>query len=252
MSNGTEIEKHGGSALERQEEPRSMMEVLAMAAADPRVDVQKLQALLDMQFRVEARNAEVEFNAALARLMPRLPSIEKDGVIMNKDKTSVRSRFATYERIDAVIRPLLAEEGFSISFGTDDSIPGKVRVTGTLAHRMGHSKPSTVTVPTEHSQIVGAQAVGAAVSFAKRYCVINLLNIVTVGTDTDAQPAPKSIGAEEVLALETLLQDSHADRKKFLNWARVGRLEEIQEADYPAALKALQAALRAFQAKEGK
>lgn len=237
-----------GTELAKRDYPVSVMEVLARAAANPRVDVAKLQALLDMQVRVELRQAEVEFNAALARLMPKLPRIERDGTIMNKDKTTVRSRYATYEAIDFVIRPLLAEEGFSISFGTDDSQPGKVRVTGTLAHRMGHSKPSTVTVPTEHSQIFGVQAVGASISIAKRYCVINMLNIVTVGADSP--PEPKPIGPEEVLALEQLLQDSHADRKKFMAWARISKLEEIQEADYPDALKALQAALRAYRAKE--
>ncbi len=245
----TELVRPEPAELQQGSEPQSMMAVIARAAADPRVDVAKMEALLQMQFKVEARQAEVEFNAALARLMPRLPRIEKGGVIMNKAGTAVRSRFAKFEDIDAVIRPLLAEEGFSIGFDTDDSTPRMLRVTGTLSHRLGHSRKSQMTVPTENPQIPGAQGYGAAASFAKRYTVINLLNIITVGEDTDAQEEAKPIGAEQALTLETLLQDSKADRGKFLAWANVAKLEDILERDYSGALKALQAALRQHQAK---
>ncbi len=224
------------------QEPQSILAVIARAAADPRVDVQKMQALLNMQLKVETRQAEVEFNAALARLMPKLPRIEKNGAIYGRDG-KLRSRYAYYEDVDAATRPILAEEGFSISFDTDNTIPKVLLVTGTLAHRMGHSQQSRLAVPTENAVITGAQAIGAAVSFAKRYIVINMLNIVTVGIDTDGEQ-PKVISEEQVLTLETLLQDTKSDRAKFLAWAQVSKLEDILEKDLAAAIRALAAKRR--------
>ncbi|MDO8534105.1 MAG: hypothetical protein Q7S17_05110, partial [Xanthobacteraceae bacterium] len=46
--------------------PKSLLEVIKDAAADPRVDVAKMQALLTMAREEEARAAEREFNVALA------------------------------------------------------------------------------------------------------------------------------------------------------------------------------------------
>ncbi len=234
------------AALEHtpKEEPQSIMAVIARAAADPRVDVTKMQALLDMQLKIEARQAEVEFNAALARLMPKLPRIQKDGTIFNKDGKTIRSRYARYEDIDLVVRPLLAEEGFSISFNTDDSVPGKLRVTGTLSHRMGHSRPTTIPLPIEGQFMSGAQAVGSTVSFGKRYCVIDLLNLITVGEDNDAQGDPSTVSEEQAMTIETLLQDTKADRKKFLAWAGVSSVAEILARNYGTVVKALEARKR--------
>ncbi len=210
--------------------PASVMEVLARVAANPRAEVAKLQALLDMQVRVELRQAEVEFNAALARLMPKI---------------------ARYEDIDRVTRPLLAEEGFSISFRTEEPTPGYVRVIGRLAHCMGHALESSVTVPiSAPPKATGTQAVGSSVSYGKRYVVVNMLNIITVGEDTDGVDVTP-ISAEQVLTIETLLQDTKADRVKFFKWLNslngqgdATKLEQILEQNFELCVKALEAKKR--------
>lgn len=225
-----------------QDEPTSILAVIARAAADPRVDPVKMQALLDMQIRVEERQAEIEFNQAMARLLPKLPRIEKDGIIRNKDK-SIRSRFSKYETIDAVIRPLLAEEGLAFSFDVDDSVPRHVKVIGTLSHRLGHSRQSRITMPIDNPVITGGQAVAAARSLAKRCIVIDMLNLVTVGEDTDGVSV-ETITPEQAMTIETLLADTKADVKKFLDWAHVSRIEEILAKDYRAVMKALEAKRR--------
>lgn len=237
-------DKPSRALTRRREEPTSIMEVLARAAANPRVDVNKLQALLEMQQKVELRQAEVEFNAALARLMPRLPRIEKNGVIPD-NLGKIRSRFARYEDIDRVTRPLLADEGFSVSFRTEDIGHDKVRIIGTLAHRMGHARESSVTVPiSAPPKATGTQAVGSSVSYGKRYVVCNMLNIITVGEDTDGQAEAKPITEEQILNIETMIQDTKADRRKFLAWMEVGKIEDITDGDYDKAIKALQAKAR--------
>ncbi len=241
----TALQGASGQQLARHEEqPQSILAVIARAAADPHIDVSKMQALLDMQERYEKRQAEIEFSAAMARLMPRLPRIEKNGTIPDNEGR-IRSRFARYEDIDRVTRPLLAEEGFAISFRTEEPAPGMIRVIGTLAHRMGHSRESSVTVPiAAPPKATGTQAVGSSVSYGKRYVVVNMLNIVTVGEDNDGQGDSAPIGADQVLTIETLLQDTKTDRKRFLNWAQVTRIEDILEKNYQTAINALMAKKR--------
>ncbi len=226
--------------------PQSILEVIARAAANPRVEIQKMQALLTLQMDIEKRQAEVEFNAALARLMPKLPRIEKNGVIPD-NLGKIRSRFARYEDIDRVTRPLLAEEGFSISFRTEEPTPGSVRVIGRLAHCMGHALESSVTVPiSAPPKATGTQAVGSSVSYGKRYVVVNMLNIICVGEDTDGQAPPSPITEEQVMNIETLLQDTKSDRAKFLAYVGEGiqKVADILDRDYERAIKALQAKAR--------
>ncbi len=226
------------------DDPTSIIQVIARAAADPRVDVQKMSALLDMQFKIEARQAEIEFNAALSRLMPKLPRVRKDGTIPDNNGR-VRSRYARYEDVDLVTRPLLAEEGFSITFRTEDVAPSSLRVIGTLAHRMGHSRESSVTVPiSAPPKATGTQAVGSSVSYGKRYVVVNMLNIITVGEDTDGQEPPSPITEEQVMNIETLLQDTKSNRVKFLAWIGVEKIADILDRDYERAIKALQSKAR--------
>ena len=45
--------------------PKTILEVIADAARDPKVDVQKLQQLLNMRRAEQDREAEIIFNAAL-------------------------------------------------------------------------------------------------------------------------------------------------------------------------------------------
>lgn len=232
--------------LARQDEPQSIMAVIALAAADSRVDVAKMQALLDMQFKLQARDAEIAFKEALARLLPKMPRIQKNGIILQKDKVTVRSRFAKYEDIMDVITPLMAEEGFSIQFNTDCPKPGYLNVTGTLSHRQGHSKDYSFMVPTDNPVIPGQQGVGAADSLCKRYIIVNIFNLVTVGADTDGeQPGePKKITADQVLTIETLLADSGMNRVGFLNFFEVAKVEDILDRDFKKAITMLQAKAR--------
>ena len=95
----------------------TILSVIAKAAADPNVDVAKMQQLLDMQERLMARQAEAEFNEAMARLQPRLPRIQKKGDVkypVNKNAPDGPQKhafwFARIEDIDDAIRPLLNEE----------------------------------------------------------------------------------------------------------------------------------------------
>src|SRR4051812_41928358 len=92
----------------------AFLELISRAASDPTVDVAKMKELLSMRVEIMAREAEMAFSQAMARLQPRLPRITKHGRICVNGV--VRNTYARIEDIDAVIRPLYSEEGFSISW----------------------------------------------------------------------------------------------------------------------------------------
>ena len=88
-----------------------LLEVIARAARDPSVDIDKMERLIAMQERVQARDAEVAFNAALAQLQPELPVIDERGGIRDRSG-NIQSTYALWEDVNEDIRPYLAKYGF--------------------------------------------------------------------------------------------------------------------------------------------
>lgn len=167
-------------------EPQSLLEVIARAARDPNVDIDKMERLLQMQERVHARNAREAYAEALAELQPLLPVISERGKILNNNN-EVQSTYAYWEDVNEHIRTLLSEHGFSLSFrtGRDGDL---VTVTGVLAHRMGHSEETTLALPADISGKKNAvQSIASSLSYGKRYTAFMLLNVTTKGEDDDGQ-----------------------------------------------------------------
>lgn len=226
-------------AVQRQE-PASLMEVIARAASDPNVDVAKMQALLDMKYRVEREDARNEFWAAMARLQPQLPRITKAGQILNKDG-SVRSTYATYQDIDLALRPMLAAEGFSVFFDTTLK-ETMLLITARVAHRMGHSETTTIPVPLDKNQYrSGAQDMGSTISYGKRYALCAAFNIITVDEDDDARTKPtEPIMLYQKNKILDLLIATGANEEKFLAWLECASLEDIRQGEmYERAIDAL-------------
>lgn len=223
-------------------EATALIQVIERAARDPSVDIERMERLLQMHERLQARKAKVAYADALARLQPKLPLIKERGSIKNSSG-AVQSRYAFWEDIVAVITPILASEGFSLSFRTG-SKDGKIQVTGVLAHAQGHSEETTLELPADTSGSKNAvQAVASSVSYGKRYTSGALLNLRTGEIDDDgrAAAAPPTITETQVADLNALLTEVGADKAKFMRWARVTSLNQILACNYEACIKAVEA-----------
>lgn len=220
----------------------SLLEVIARVAADPSVDAEKMQRLLDMQERMVAQQARIAFAQAMSRLQPQLPQITKDGRVLSKDRT-VRSKYAKFESIDRAIRPLYTAEGFAITYSTELR-DGKLHVTATVRHSMGHQESVTVPIPLDSSEYrTAAQNMGSTISYGKRYALCLALNIVTTDEDDDAAPVER-ITLDQANHINDLLIAAQADRAKFLHWLGVPEVDQIPATQYDAAVAALERKLR--------
>jgi len=209
-----------------------IMAVIARAAADPTVDVAKMQALLAMHERLAALRAETEFKAALARIQPRMPRVSKLGKI--EVSGVVRSRFARYEDVDEMIRPLLGEEGFAVDFDTEMS-GAAIKVILRVSHREGHSELRSITLPVDGSGSKNSvQGVGSTVSYGKRYLIVGFFNIITVDEDNDG--AGDVITEDQANKINDMLIYTSANRAKFLEWVGVPEVADIPAARYDAIM----------------
>ncbi|HEV2301510.1 MAG TPA: ERF family protein [Stellaceae bacterium] len=226
-----------------------MLSLIAKAASDPAVDVAKMQALLAMQKELIAEEARAAFNAAFARLAARLPRVRKSGEVSypaNKNNPEGPQKkafaYARWEDIDAAIRPLLLDEGFSLSFDTAPHPGGGAIVTGALLHAAGHEKCASIgPLPLDTSGGKNnLQGAGSTFSYGKRYTATMLLNLTFEGEDDDGRRGgAEFISAEEVKRLSDLLIETKSDLDRFLQFMGVAGLPNIEKRDYPRAVNAL-------------
>lgn len=242
MTQLQKVDKTVGEVATVQDMSGGLLEVIARAARDPNVDIDKMERLLQMQERVQARNAQASFAAALAELQPKLPIISERGKILNK-QGGTQSKYALWEDINEAIRPLLAEHGFSLSF-KGRSAGAMIVTVGILSHRDGHSETTEIELPRDDSGSKNAvQGIGSSKSYGKRYAAFDLLNITTRGEDDDGVRggAAPTLSDDQQANVQALMEDVGADRKRFLDYVGVASIADILATDYQKALRALEA-----------
>lgn len=200
--------------------PQQFLTVIARAASDPNIDVEKMERLLAMQERMMAKQAEMEFNQDFTVMQAEMPRIKKNGQIVIREV--LQSRFAKFEDIDTVIRPIMSKYGFSLSFNSKQAPDGqKVVIYATLAHKAGHSIPGEIPLAVDASGSKNnVQGVGSTISYGKRYLATMLLNLVFEGEDDDGQSAGRGplITEDQVNWVRDTLLATNSDEARFLKF----------------------------------
>lgn len=241
MSTEVAIQEQHGEVARRLDPDASMLSIIAEAARDPRVDVDKMERLLAMKEREDAKVAERAFTEAMNRVKPLLPRIKKNGVIQLGSKGSLA--YAKYEDIHAAVMPLLHENGFTVSYSSELAGQGLLKVVVTLKHIGGHSDSGVAFVPLvdESGAKNKVQGHGSALSYGKRYALCDYLDIVTEGQDTDGTfVSTEPINDQQVNVLTRLLSVTKSSEQKFLAYMKVDCIADITHAQYKKALTLLE------------
>ena len=230
----SELALHQGAEVALQHQP-TPMEMIAAIARDPSIPIDRIAALIGLQERMEAREAEKQFNADFAAAMLDMPRVAKRGAKKMGDKGTIM--YATYEDVDAAIRPIEARHGFARSFSTRQADkPGSI-MTLILTHRAGHCRTSErFCRPDPGPGRNDIQAEGSGESYGRRYLTLAVWNIVTVGADDDADSADP-ISDERAMDIQTMLDFLAMEPKQlagFWRWcaAPENKVSAIQRKDY--------------------
>lgn len=155
-------------------------------ASDPNISVEKIERLMALWERGEARKAEMAFNAAMSEAQKEMKAVAPD-----EKNLQTHSWYASYRALDDALRPVYTKHAFALSFNTGDSpIPDHVRVLCDVTHGGGHGKAYKIDMPADGKGAKGGDvmtkthATGSAVSYGMRYLLKMIFN-VAVGEDDD-------------------------------------------------------------------
>jgi hypothetical protein len=227
--------------LNTMDRDNALVNVIARAASDPNVDIDKLERLLEMQERVIGREAEQRFAEAMAAAQKEMPQIKRGG----KNATT-NSTYAELDAMSEAMLPVIAKHGFSLSFGTDVSpLPNHYRVTCDVSHIGGHTRRYNADVPSDLTGMKGTpnktstHAFGSTLSYGRRYLKMLIFDVATTDDDGRAASSGERITEGQLSTLETLLTQGNGDRVKFCRYYKINQMCELPVAKFPEAFDVL-------------
>jgi len=226
-----------------------------MAASDPRCDTGKMQALLDMQERIEDRDAQKAWTIAFNAMQGELPTIDKDGKIDHGDGVTakgnarLKTRFSTFSNLMEVCKPIMHRHGFTLSSLIEPGSDGKINVISMLDHIAGKSRLSRFPMGADATGGKNnQQGWGSSQQYGMRYNMLALLQIVTKAredVDNDGFKVDDPITQVQLVELIALADKAGADKAKFCVVMNVEAFADIRQSRFEEAKKQLNRKLAA-------
>lgn len=227
-------------AVHKPEPPKTLLQMIAEAARDPAVDVQKMKELLAIKREEDALVAERHFNEALA-------DAQKDMPRVTRDAKSDKHRYVRLETVTKVLDPIIALHRFSLSFGMSDSpIEQHYRVTATLSHVAGHKREYFIDLPADTKGAKGGenktpvQGIGSTISYARRYLTLMIFNVAVQNEDDDGRGGKSEpITEDQLNELNVAMTTAKADLTKFCEHFGIDALPDLPASRFAGAMKML-------------
>lgn len=231
-----------------QSDSRALMAMIERAAMSPEFDVAKLQQLLDVRDRWEAKEARKAFDAAISAAKAEIkPIIKNREVDFTSQKGRTRYDYEDLAQIAEHIDPILSRHGLSYRHRPKQD-GKKLSITCILSHQAGHSEETTLAADNDDTgNKNGIQGIGSTATFLQRYTLKLALGL-SAAKDDDGRAGVaqiERINADQAANVRALIEEVKADESKFLRYLKVKSIEDI-----PA--QALKHAISALEAKRGK
>lgn len=235
-------------ALERPQRQDEFLALIEKVALNPEIDAEKLKVIVGLKLQLEDRAAEKAFDAAMQEAQKEVQALRWDKV--NPEKNS---RYASYPKIDEMLKPIREKFGFSESFGVEPELPAPTLMMmysdvtykgpeGT--HRRRFHLPMSISGegPKGGGVMTAAQAVGNGSSLGMRYLekLIWKIPMLVDKDDNDGNPIRPTINDAERANLNKLMKGySPARTKWFLDKFGISELDELPRSKYNSAMDAI-------------
>lgn len=173
--------------LDLVKQPITPMEMISSAMSNG-ATVEQLEKLIEFAERMQANDARMSFNQAMADFKKSPPSISKNKHVKFGQTEYVH---ATLDHVTEVVTDALSKVGISHKW-TVNQDAGGISVSCVLTHEKGHSEITTLTAGADTSGSKNAiQAIGSTVTYLQRYTLLAATGLAASG-DGDGLAADDS------------------------------------------------------------
>lgn len=234
------------------EQPQQAMQIIPPTNTTPSqllaiavqrgADIAQLERLMALQERFEANEARKAFVMAMTEFKAEPLEIFKRKEVGYKTKEGdfVGYKHAELSDVTDVVVPAMARHGLSHRWDVKQDA-GRVSVTCTVTHRLGHSEAVTMDAAPDNSGKKNAiQQIASSVQYLSRYTLLAITGLSTKGEDNDGAGGGDEGGqdADQSLIDPALLSGLHAtttDEAARDFWiANRGKTGDTKSAPYTA------------------
>jgi len=217
------------------------------AAIDKGVDADSLEKILDMQERILDRAAKQSYVRAMVAVQKRLPDIKKA-----EYNQQTQSTYESLEAMNRAIKPIYADHGFNIEFGTEPANDvDMITIIADVSHVDGFTKRFSYPLPYDMTGIKGSvnktkiHASGSTLKYGRRYLLKLIFNLTTADdVDDDGNDASFEVITDQQLStLRDLINATESVEAEFCKFCKVDSLENLSATKYDHAYNALKAKL---------
>jgi hypothetical protein len=222
-------------------QPSDLLAIIARAARDPDVNVEKMRELFALKRELEADEAKRAFYRALAQAKGEFGPILKTRLVdyeHTQGEGRTTYRYEELADIGAVVDPVLSKYGLSYRHKSTQE-GAKIKVTCVLSHELGHSEENSLEgVEDKSGRKNPNQAIASTVTYLQRYTLKEAIGI-GAGRDDDAGGGPELdpvIDGDDVIYVETLLRDTESNLQIFLETIGAPAIAEMRMSQYKRAV----------------
>ena len=180
-----------------------------------------------------AMNAQQLFAQSFVELQMELPIIPGGRGVPDKNG-NIKFKYANFEDIDAIVRPICLKHGFTYSFREGSVENGRITTIMTLSHRGGHSRevPYGVRIGQGAPGTTEPQADAGAHTYGMRGALEQGLALRIVGERGDARMEGGPVTEEQAFELERRCKETNSNVEMFLKFAGAKSFKEIPASAY--------------------
>lgn len=236
---------------ETTQESNSIISIIERAALNPDIDMDKMERLLEMKERLDAKDEVRQFNLAMSEAQSKMGRISTDAT---NPQTS--SKYASYGKLDKILRPIYTDAGFSLSFDSKRTDENTVAVLCYVSHKAGHTRTYSADMDASGKGAKGGDvmtkthATGSALSYGMRYLLKLIFNVAIGEDDDDGNGAGiAKISPEQANEIHSKITENGLDMTAFLGWLKktlkCSSIEEINQNGYGTVINTLNTSIRA-------
>jgi hypothetical protein len=211
-------------------EPTAME--LLQSAVDKGAGIETVERLVALQRDMREYEAKVAFDGALHQCQKQMTLIGAD--LYNPQ---TKSKYASYAKLDKVLRPIYSAQGFSLSFDTEPSANPDSVLMVCYVSREGHTRTYHLPMPADGKGAKGGDvmtkthATGAATAYGMRYLLKMIFNVAVGEEDNDGNGGGSMPETEVVSWLDNIEAAENLDDLKKFYRAAYQEAEKLRDND---------------------
>ncbi|WP_144753871.1 ERF family protein [Bartonella saheliensis] len=214
---------------------QTVMDRILTRALENNVDMDRLERLIALREKEIERQNYQNFISDLSAMQTEYQKVQKNAL-----NTHTKSTYATLDQYIDAVKDTLAKYHFALFFRIKSQTATNVTIEITLSHPSSNQISTEGTFPIDgQGSKNNIQSVGSTITYARRYLLGMLLNVISDEDDTDGNTLIAGVTSEQMNEIKEFMEQTQAKESDILSFIGVKNLTQMSYKQAQTVLFAL-------------